>query len=77
MAVAGSTRRESRRAPFLRTPGDAAHQRHDFPLRQPAKHLTYSGQTDLRGTMPELRDTGVRNVVCGENVVIYQPANLY
>ena len=27
--------------------------------------------------MPELRDTGVRNVVCGENVVIYQPANLY
>ncbi|SQC16234.1 UDP-3-O-(3-hydroxymyristoyl)-glucosamine N-acyltransferase [Klebsiella pneumoniae] len=62
---------------FLRTPGDAAHQRHDFPLRQPAKHLTYSGQTDLRGTMPELRDTGVRNVVCGENVVIYQPANLY
>ncbi len=56
---------------------DAAHQRHDFPLRQPAKHLTYSGQTDLRGTMPELRDTGVRNVVCGENVVIYQPANLY
>ena len=59
------------------TNADAAHQRHDFPLRQPAKHLTYSGQTDLRGTMPELRDTGVRNVVCGENVVIYQPANLY
>lgn len=27
--------------------------------------------------MPELRDTGVRNVVCGKNVVIYQPANLY
>ncbi|MDT1903344.1 N-acetyltransferase, partial [Acinetobacter baumannii] len=27
--------------------------------------------------MPELRDTGVRNVVCGENVVIYQPANIY
>ena len=24
-----------------------------------------------------LRDTGVRNVICGENVVIYQPANLY
>ncbi|HAT1622311.1 TPA: N-acetyltransferase [Raoultella planticola] len=27
--------------------------------------------------MPTLRDTGVRNVESGENVVIYQPANLY
>lgn len=27
--------------------------------------------------MPTLRDTGVRNVESGENVVFYQPANLY
>ncbi|MEB7601571.1 acyltransferase [Raoultella terrigena] len=27
--------------------------------------------------MPTLRDAGVRNVESGENVVIYQPANLY
>ena len=27
--------------------------------------------------MPTRRDTGVRNVESGENVVIYQPANLY
>lgn len=27
--------------------------------------------------MPTLRDIGVRNVESGENVVIYQPANLY
>ena len=27
--------------------------------------------------MPTLRDTGVRNVESGENVVIYQPTNLY
>jgi bifunctional N-acetylglucosamine-1-phosphate-uridyltransferase/glucosamine-1-phosphate-acetyltransferase GlmU-like protein len=38
---------------------------------------SYSGQTDLRGTMHTLRETGIRNVASGENVVIYQPANLY
>jgi acetyltransferase-like isoleucine patch superfamily enzyme len=27
--------------------------------------------------MPTLRDTDVRNIESGENVVIYQPANLY
>lgn len=27
--------------------------------------------------MHTLRDTGIRNVASGENVVIYQPANLY
>ncbi|WP_434637419.1 acyltransferase [Klebsiella sp. I138] len=27
--------------------------------------------------MHTLRETGIRNVTCGENVVIYQPANLY
>ncbi len=27
--------------------------------------------------MPDLRQAAVRNVVCGENVVIYAPANLY
>ncbi len=25
----------------------------------------------------EVRQTGVRNVTCGENVVIYEPTNLY
>ena len=27
--------------------------------------------------MHTLRETAIRNVACGENVVIYQPANLY
>ncbi|NEM64996.1 N-acetyltransferase, partial [Escherichia coli] len=27
--------------------------------------------------MHTLRETGIRNVASGENVVIYQPANLY
>ncbi|MCP6587960.1 N-acetyltransferase, partial [Klebsiella pneumoniae] len=27
--------------------------------------------------MHTLRETGIRNVTSGENVVIYQPANLY
>jgi UDP-3-O-[3-hydroxymyristoyl] glucosamine N-acyltransferase len=37
----------------------------------------YSDQTDLRDSMHTLRETGIRNVASGENVVIYQPANLY
>jgi len=27
--------------------------------------------------MPDVRKTAVRDVVCGDNVVIYEPANLY
>src|SRR5690606_32769364 len=76
-AVAGSPRKEPSRTPVLRSAGAETCQRH--PLRHCGanQHPPYYVDASLRRCMPEQRQAAIRHVVCGENVVIYEPANLY